>query len=199
MGEFRRLLPVAFDRGFQLGFGHLDLDAGALLLQQHRDAQVAVAPAAVQRLGQFADAPDWPCGIGTFSSRAELRSPGSRPCAPGAARRPAGRICRAGTDRPSPSKVRRRPPAPWRTASHSASGSTPALTPIVNTSARQRLDRVAGAVVHQLGDRAGADRADIAGLVADRVEHLLVPVEDLLVAADPQRQPARGGALAARR
>jgi hypothetical protein len=48
--------------------------------------------------------------------------------------------------------------------------------------------------VHELGHRAGADRADIAGLVADRVEHLFVPVEDLLVAADPQRQPAGGGA-----
>ena len=52
------------------------------------------------------------------------------------------------------------------------------------------LHRIAGAIVHQLRDRAGADRADIAGLVADRVEHLLVPVEDLLVAADPQRQLA---------
>ena len=35
----------------------------------------------------------------------------------------------------SPSKVRRRPPAPCRTAFQSVSASTPPLTPIVNTSA----------------------------------------------------------------
>ena len=48
----------------------------------------------------------------------------------------------------------------------------------------------AGAVVHELGDRAGADRADIGRLVAHRVEHALVAVEDLLIAADPDRHPA---------
>ena len=47
--------------------------------------------------------------------------------------------------------------------------------------------------MHQLCHRAGADRPDIAGLVADRVEHFLVAVEDLLVTADPQCQPARRG------
>jgi len=41
-----------------------------------------------------------------------------------------GRNCSA-----RPSNVRRRPPAPCRTAFHRASGSTPALTPSVNTSA----------------------------------------------------------------
>ena len=33
----------------------LDLDAGALLLQQHRDPRVALLPAAVDRLGQFVE------------------------------------------------------------------------------------------------------------------------------------------------
>ena len=61
------------------------------------------------------------------------------------------------------------------------------------------LDGIAGAVVHELGDRAGADRADVAGLVADGVEHGLVLVEDRLVAADPDRELAGLGARAARR
>src|SRR5439155_16019950 len=51
-----------------------------------------------------------------------------------------------------------------------------------------------GAIVHELGDRAGADRADVARLVADRVEHLFVAVEDLLVAADPEGETPGGGA-----
>src|SRR5205085_7656490 len=53
---------------------------------------------------------------------------------------------------------------------------------------KRGLDAVAGAVVDELGDRAGADRADIARLVAHRVEDGFVAVEDLLVAADPQRE-----------
>ena len=57
-------------------------------------------------------------------------------------------------------------------------------------------------MVHELGDRAGADRADIGRLVAHGVEHEFVPVEDLLVAADPDRHHAAGrtgGAAADRR
>ena len=65
------------------------------------------------------------------------------------------------------------------------------------TSASATPDDRAGAVVHQLGDRAGADRADIAGLVAHRVEHALVAVELLLVAADPDRHLAAGSAAGA--
>ena len=99
----------------------------------------------------------------------------------------------------SRSKVRRRPPAPWRIASHSDSGSTPALTPIVKHLGQRRLDRVAGAVVHQLGHRAGADRADVLHLVAHRVQHVLDVVEHVLVAADPDRQLAAVGARRARR
>jgi len=57
------------------------------------------------------------------------------------------------------------------------------------------LDDVARAVVDELRDRSGADRPDVVGLIADRVEHRPVLVEDLLVAADPQRQlPALGAA-----
>jgi hypothetical protein len=48
--------------------------------------------------------------------------------------------------------------------------------------------------VHELGDRAGANRADIGGLVAHRVESGFVAVEYLLVAADPDRHLAAGRA-----
>jgi hypothetical protein len=48
------------------------------------------------------------------------------------------------------------------------------------------------AVVHELGNRAGADRPDIGRLVTHRVEHRLVTVEDLLIAADPDRHFAAG-------
>ena len=53
------------------------------------------------------------------------------------------------------------------------------------------LDGVAGAIVDQLGDAPGADRADVDHLVADGVEHRAVLVEDGFVAADPDRQLAR--------
>ena len=55
----------------------------------------------------------------------------------------------------------------------------------------------ARAIVHELGDRAGADRADIFRLVAHRIENALVAVELLLVAADPDRHLARGSATGA--
>jgi hypothetical protein len=48
----------------------------------------------------------------------------------------------------------RRPLAPWRTAFHSSSGSTPAFTPMVKHSASAVLHHVAREIVHQLGDRA---------------------------------------------
>jgi hypothetical protein len=66
-----------------------------------------------------------------------------------------------------------------------AGGSTLALILIVKTSGSAPHHRT-GAVVHQLGDRAGADRADIGRLVAHCVEHGLVAVEDLLVVRTPQ-------------
>ncbi len=49
--------------------------------------------------------------------------------------------------------------------------------------------------MHQLGHRTGADGADIADLVAERVEHAAIGIEDLLVAADPDRQFAALRAL----
>src|SRR4051794_17943298 len=55
----------------------------------------------------------------------------------------------------------------------------------------------AGAVMNQLGDRAGADRPDVFRLVAHRVEHALVAIELLLVAADPDRHLAAGRAARA--
>src|SRR3712207_8205873 len=45
-------------------------------------------------------------------------------------------------------------------------------------------------VVHQLGDRRRADRADVGGLVAEAVEHGLEPVVGGPVPAHPDRQPA---------
>jgi hypothetical protein len=44
--------------------------------------------------------------------------------------------------------------------------------------------------VDELGDGCHADRADVAGLVADRVQHLLVLVEDALIAPDPDGELA---------
>ena len=64
---------------------------------------------------------------------------------------------------------------------------------------QRALDHVARAVVHQLGDRPRADRADVHDLVADRVEHRLVLGEDVRVAADPDRELARAGAGSAHR
>jgi hypothetical protein len=46
--------------------------------------------------------------------------------------------------------------------------------------------------VHELGDGTRADRADIGSLVALRVEHRFVAVENLLVAAGPDRHLAAG-------
>jgi hypothetical protein len=66
------------------------------------------------------------------------------------------------------------------------------LIPIVETLGARHAHHRTGAIVHELGDRAGADRADIGGLVAHRVEHPLVAVEDLLVAAAPDCHLAAG-------
>src|SRR4030095_15865849 len=114
-----------------------------------------------------------------------------------------------------PSKVRRRPVTPLRTAFHKVSGSPPALTPLVKDSAHavqhgrataarlpahgeslahRLLNHVAAEIVHQLGDRGRADRTDIGNLVARRIEHRTIPLEDLLVAANPDRHLARVGA-----
>src|SRR4029079_1913854 len=61
---------------------------------------------------------------------------------------------------------------------------------------RQRAnDGVAGHVMHELGDGGRADRPDVARLIADRVEYWLVPIDRRLVAADPDRELARGRAL----
>jgi hypothetical protein len=57
---------------------------------------------------------------------------------------------------------------------------------------RQRAgDRIARHVVHELGDGGSADRPDIGGAIAHRVEHRLVLVECGLVAANPDRHLAR--------
>ena len=48
------------------------------------------------------------------------------------------------------SNSRARPPAPWRIASHSGSGSTPAFTPMVNTSASTVLTAAPAALCTSL-------------------------------------------------
>ena len=53
-----------------------------------------------------------------------------------------------------------------------------------------RLDDITRAVMDELRDRPRADVADVDHLVADRVEHGFVPIEDRLVAADQQRELA---------
>src|ERR1019366_9704001 len=47
------LLTIALEHGFDIRRGHLDVDAGALFLQEHRHARVARAPAAVEAFRQF--------------------------------------------------------------------------------------------------------------------------------------------------
>ena len=49
--------------------------------------------------------------------------------------------------------------------------------------------------MHELGDGGRTDRADVARLIADRVEHRLVRVERRLVATDPDRKLAARRAL----
>src|SRR5208283_4541401 len=78
----------------------------------------------------------------------------------------------------------------------------PGLDPHRKDLGERHAHHCTGAIVHELGDGAGADRADIGRLVAHRVEHRLVAVEDLLVAAGPDRHLAAGstpGAAADRR
>src|SRR3546814_3560382 len=55
----------------------------------------------------------------------------------------------------------------------------------------------ARAIVHQLLYRSSADRADMARLIADLVEHRPVALEHRLIAADPDLQLAGGGAARA--
>ena len=64
---------------------------------------------------------------------------------------------------------------------------------MVKTSASTVLTAAPGGVVHQLGDGARTDRADIACRVAHPVQHRLVFIECCLVAADPDRQAAAIG------
>src|SRR5262249_50036133 len=61
----------------------------------------------------------------------------------------------------------------------------PGLDPQREDLGQSHLNAVAGAVVHELGHRAGADRANVACSVAEGVENLLVGMENLLVAPHP--------------
>ena len=54
-----------------------------------------------------------------------------------------------------------------------------------------------GAVVHELRHRTSSDWANVVGLVSHRVQRGLYPVEDLAVAADPDREFAGPSALRA--
>ena len=51
-------------------------------------------------------------------------------------------------------------------------------------------DRIARHIVDELGHGGAADRPDIGGFVADRVEHGHVSVENVFVPADPDRELA---------
>src|SRR5260370_29349972 len=55
------------------------------------------------------------------------------------------------------------------------------------------LEHVAGTVMHELRHGRRADWADVARLIADRVEDRLVLVEDLAIAADPDCELAGRG------
>src|SRR5690349_21558513 len=58
----------------------------------------------------------------------------------------------------------------------------------------RRVDREAREVVRELRDRAGADRADIERLIADRAQHRLVALVGRAITADPDRELATLGA-----
>ena len=47
--------------------------------------------------------------------------------------------------------------------------------------------------MHELRDRAGAGRTDVARLIAHRVEHRFMTIEHRLIAADPDRKLAARG------
>src|SRR6185436_3922207 len=145
-----------------------DLDAGPLALQQHGDAGVTLAPATVHRLREL-----FQRQVGDTHRHADFSSElrGQSYVLVRQAQGEARRVVLALDER-------------VEAVEHAAAAAGALADGLPQRDRRytgldahrealgqRRLNRVAGAVVHQLGNRAGADRSDVLHLVAQRVEH----------------------------
>src|SRR3989442_1731049 len=180
---------ILLQRFLHLRLVDLDLDAGALELQQHRHARVTLAPAAVERLRHL--------------HQRQLAQPHRHPelAADGGgeahvlvrqAQREARRLVLVLQE------IVAEPVVETLAAVGALAHGFPERERLESRLHAHREDLgerglhgIARAVVHELGDGAGADRPDVGRLVAHRVEHGLVALEDLLVAADPDGELAR--------
>ncbi len=116
------------------------LDAGPFDLEQHANPAVAVAPAPVQRLIQFGECHEATCASARSTSAAKLGTLASDTSLYSNRRaKSGGSYCPVRNFPPIRSNRRARPPAPCRIAAHSARGSMPAFTPMVNASASATL------------------------------------------------------------
>src|SRR2546427_676289 len=185
-------LAIPLEHLLELGRVHLDLHAGALLLQQHGHPRVALAPAAVERLRHLLQRQ-----VGQAHRHLVLAAEraGQRDILVGQAQRERRRVELAGQEIVGQAVEGAHAPArALADGLEDGQRIDAGLDPHREDLGHRRLDHVAGAVVDELGHGAGADRPDIIGLVADGVEHGLELLEDGLVAADPQRQPSALGA-----
>src|SRR5215813_2042526 len=170
---------------------HPHLDTGALLLERHGDARVALAPAAVERFRHLGERQ-----VRQAHRHALLAAKlgGEGDVLVRQAQGEVRRIVLAAEE-----LVRRPvegPLAAGRTHAHGLPERQrlDARLHAERENLRQRgLDGVAGAIVDELGDRARANWSDVHRLVADRVQHGLVPFEHGLVTADPEGELARAG------
>jgi hypothetical protein len=165
-----------------------DLDTGAFLLEQHHGARVAAAPAAREGFRHLRERE-----IAHAHGQAELAPEriGERHVLVGELEREGRRVVLAGQELVDQGIEREA--APDRALAHRLPQRErlDARLDAQGEGFRERTDeRIARHVVDELGDRRGADRPDIGGLVAHRVEHGLVSVEHVLVPADPDRELA---------
>ena len=150
---------------------HLDLHFRAFLLQQQEHARIAWRPSRGlsprsslrerARSAASARRPRAPSSVASVTSLCARRSANS-----GGSNLPCRKLSAMRVERalaPERALADRRPQRQRLDAGLHAHG---------EHLGQRALNRVARSVVHQLRDRAGADRADVAHLVADRVEHL---------------------------
>src|SRR5713101_4693499 len=168
-----------------------DFDAGTFLLQEHRDAGIALAPSAVERLRQLIQSE-----IRHRHRHVDLAAEcgGERYVLVSEAQGEVRRIVHPGKE------MGRQPVEGSRTSQGALTDGFPKrerldarLDAHREYFGQRALEHVAGTVMHELRDGRRADWADVARLIADRVEHGLVLVEDLAIAADPDCELAGRG------